>query len=405
MGLVVFLALLPGPGEAQPGPIRIGGAWPLTGSVAASGKDMLNAWQLYLDEVQHAIAGRSVEFIMEDTGGVPANTLTKVRKLVERDRVHVLVGGGLLASEGYAIRDYVDQTKTPLLFGVVSADDLTQRQRTPYMLRVGWASSQPSHPFAEYVFNNFRYRRIAMVASDYAFGYEVTGGFHRRFEELGGCIVQKIWIPLGTPDHSPYLAQIRRDVDAVFANFPGVDAVRFIKQFDEFGLRGRIPLIGGGVVNDESLLRSMGDEAIGTITALHWSAALDRPEAKRFVDAYLAKYGTAPSYYAEALYSSGRWLEAAARRVRGNVENKDAFMDAVRKVELYNAPRGPLKMDKYQNPIQNVYVRRVDKVGGTLQNTVIYTFPSVSQFWNYKPEEFLANPVYSRDFPPIRPCR
>lgn len=404
-GLLVLLALPSGAGQAQTGPIRIGATWPLTGPIAASGKDMLNGWELYLNDVKNNIGGRPVEFIMEDSGGVPANTLTKVRKLVERDHVHLLVGAGLLASEGYAVRDYIVQAQTPLLFGVVSADDLTQRLRAPYLLRLGWTSSQPSHPFADYIFGNYKYRRIAMIANDYAFSYEVTGGFHRRFEELGGCIVQKIWVPLNTPDHSPYVAQIRRDVDAVFANFVGADVIRFVKQYDEFGLKGRLPLIGGGVLSDESLLRSMGDEAIGNITALHWSAALDRSQAKEFAAAYTAKYGTAPSYYAEALYSTGRWLEAAARRVRGNVENKDAFMDAVRKVELYNAPRGPLRMDPYQNPIQNIYIRRVDRVGGTLVNSVIYTFPAISQFGSYKPEEFLANPVYGRDYPPLRPCK
>ncbi len=411
MVLIVILALIwmPAGSFAQQGPIKIGAAWPLTGTVAASGKDMLNGFELFLDETgasppYRTIAGRKIEFIMEDTAGIPTNTLTKVRKLVEHDRVHVLIGGGLLASEGYAIRDYIDRAKVVLLIGVVSADDLTQRQRSPYIIRVGWTSSQPSHMFAEYVFSTLRYRKLAMIADDYAFGYEVTAGFQRRFEELGGCIVQKVWNPLGTPDFSPYLSQLRRDTDAIFAIEVGADAIRFMKQYQEFGLKGRLPLIGGGVLTDESLLRSMGDEAIGTITALHWSAALDTPAAKRFVEAYTRKYGTAPSYYAEALYSTGRWLEAAARRIRGNVEDKQALLEAVRKVEIFSAPRGPLHLDKYQNVIQNVYIRRVERVGGTLQNVVIQAYPNVSQFGTYDPEKFLQQPVYSRDFPPLKPC-
>jgi len=407
-GLLLFIALLPlllpTESSGQQPPIKIGAAWPLTGAVAASGKDMLNGFELYLDSVGRTMSGRKVEFIMEDTAGVPANALTKARKLVEKDRVHVMMIG-LLATEGYAVRDYVTRFKAVTLFPVVAADDLTQRTGSPYIIRTGWASSQPSHPFAEYVYNTLRYRRVAAVASDYAFGYEVVGGFQRRFEDLGGCIVQKVWIPLGSPDHSPYLATVRRDVDAVFGLFPGADAIRFMKQYEEFGLKARLPLIGGGVLTDESLLRSMGDEAIGTITALQWSAALDTPAAKRFVDAYKARYGTAPSYYAETLYTTGRWLDVALRRIRGNIENKEAFMEALRKVEFFDAPRGPIKLDKYLNPIHNIYVRRVDKVAGTLQNTVIYTYPNVSQFWTYPPEEFLKQPVYSRDFPPLRPCR
>jgi len=402
--VTLALILMPAGSIAQQGPIKIGAAWPLTGTVAASGKDMLNGFSLFLDEIGHTMGDRKIEFIMEDTAGVPTNTLTKVRKLVEHDRVHVMIGGGLLASEGYAIRDYIDRNKVILLIGVVSADDLTQRQRSPYIVRVGWTSSQPSHMFAEYVYSTLNYRKLAMIAADYAFGYEVTGGFQKRYEELGGCIVQKVWSPLDAADFSPYLSQLRRDVDAIFALEVGVGAVRFMKQYQEFGLKGRLPLIGGGVLTDESLLRSMGDEAIGTITTLHWSAALDTPAAKRFIDAYTSRYGTAPSYYAEALYTTGRWLEAAVRRTRGNVENKEALLDAIRKVEIFSAPRGPVRLDKYQNVIQNVYVRRVEKVGGTLKNVVIFSYPNVSQFGKYDPDKFLQQPVYSRDFPPLKPC-
>ncbi len=404
--LIVALALfsMPAGSMAQQGPIKIGAAWPLSGTVAASGRDMLDGFALFLDEIGHTMSGRKVEFIMEDTAGVPANTLTKVRKLVEHDRVDILVGAGLLASELYAIRDYIDRNKVILLIGVASSDDITQRQRVPYIIRVGWTSSQPSHMFAEYVYSTLNYRKLAMIAADYAFGYEVTGGFQKRFEELGGCIVQKIWSPLDTADFSPYLSQLRKDVDAIFAIQVGAVAVRFMKQYQEFGFKGRFPLIGGGVLTDESLLRSMGDEAIGTITALHWSAALDTPAAKRFVDAFSSRYGTAPSYYAEALYSTGRWLEAAVRRINGNVENKQALLDAVRKVEIFSAPRGPLRLDKYQNVIQNVYVRRVEKVGGTLKNVVIFTYPNVSQFGKYDPVKFLQQPVYSRDYPPFKSC-
>jgi len=402
--LVITLGWASPQGSAQQGPIKIGAAWPLTGLVAASGKDMLNGFELYLDSINRTMSGRRVEFIMEDTAGVPANALTKTRKLVERDRVHVVMVG-LLATEGYAVRDYVTRFKAITLFPIVAADDLTQRVRSPYIIRTGWASSQPSHPFAEYVYNTLKFRKVAAIANDYAFGYEVVGGFQKAFEDLGGCVAQKIWNPLGTPDFGPFLAQLRRDVDAIFALEVGADAIRFMKQYEEFGLKARLPLIGGGVLTDESLLRSMGDEAIGTITALQWSAALGTDHARRLVDAYRARYGTVPSYYAESLYSTARWIDVAVRRIRGNVEDKTAFMNALKTVELFDAARGPIKLDKYNNPIHNVYVRRVEKVAGTLQNIVIYTFPNVSQFWKYDPEKFLQQPLYTRDFPPLSGCR
>jgi branched-chain amino acid transport system substrate-binding protein len=148
----------------------------------------------------------------------------------------------------------------------------------------------------------------------------------------------------------------------------------------------------------------MGDEAIGIVTALHYSAALDNPNNKKFVQAYEAKFNQVPSYYSMGAYVSGLVLKQATEAVNGDVENKEKFLAALRKVDLPNAPNGPMKLDEYGSPVQNIYVRKVEKVNGRLQNTVIHTFPNVSQFWTYKPEEFLKQPVYSRDYPPCKNC-
>src|SRR5262249_20580301 len=214
----------------------------------------------------------------------------------------------------------------------------------------------------------------------FAFGWEVAGGFHRTFEEAGGQVVQKLWPPLGTADFGPYLAQLRRDVDAVYAVFSGADALRFAKQFSEAGLKARLPLIGGGTFTDEHVLRTMGDEVLGVVTALHYSAALATPANKKFVQAYEAKFKQIPSYYSEGSYGAGVALKAALEATGGDIESADRFLGALRKVDLSDAPRGPMRFDDFGNPIQNIYVRKVERVGGRLQNTVIHTFPSVSQF-------------------------
>jgi branched-chain amino acid transport system substrate-binding protein len=280
-------------------PIRIGFLADITGTVAPSGRDMLDGFQLYLAERGSVIAGRPVQLIVEDAGGVPTNALTKARKMVEQDQVHILTAP-LLASEGYAVRDYVVERNVPTLFAVCSADDLTQRKRAPNLVRTGWSSSQPTHPFGEWVATVLKFKRIATIGSDYAFGYEVVGGFQRTFEGRGGQIVQKIWAPLGTPDFSPYVTQFRRDVDAVFAIPVGADVIRFVKAYRQYGLKDRVPLIGGGLLSDESLLRGMDPEdAAGVITPLMWSAALTTPQARKFVEAYTAKYHKDPSYYDE----------------------------------------------------------------------------------------------------------
>lgn len=406
-GIVLFIAvaLIVGSNGAAvsqgKGPIRIGFIAPTTGTFAANGRDMLNGFLLFWEEKGFTVAGRRVEIIHEDDAGVPANTLTKARKLVEQDRVHMLVGP-LTASSGYALRDYVHNGKIATIYPIVSADDITQRRRTPYIVRVGWTSSQPAHPFGEWVAKNLGYKRIATIAYDFAFGHEWVGGFQRTFEENGGRIVQKLWPPIGAPDYAPYLAQLRRDVDAVFAVFSGGDALRFLAQYQEFGLKDRIPLIGGGTLTDEHVLPQMGNEAVGIITALHYSAVLETPENRVFASAYARKYNRPPSYYSENSYTAGRFIYEALVAIRGNVEDKEKFLGALRKIRIPDAPRGPVYLDEFQNPVQNIYIRRVDR-RGILRNTVIFTYPKVSQFWKYNPEEYLKQPVYSRDYPPIKP--
>jgi branched-chain amino acid transport system substrate-binding protein len=149
----------------------------------------------------------------------------------------------------------------------------------------------------------------------------------------------------------------------------------------------------------------MGDEAIGIITTLHYSEALDNPANKKFKAAFEKKAGKIASYYSENPYDGARWIVEGIKAVSGNVEDRDRFLAALRKVEINDSPRGPMKMDADNNPIQNIYIRKVEKVGGRLQNTVIQTFPNVSQYWKYNREEFLKQPVYDRNFPPCRFCQ
>jgi branched-chain amino acid transport system substrate-binding protein len=202
--------LTPGPVPAQSGPIKIGFLAPLTGPFAQVGKDMVNGTELYLDEIGRQVGGRKIELIIEDDEAQPATALNKSRKLVEQDKVHVLTGGQL-ASIGYALQPYIDAQKIPATYPVIAADDITQRKPAKWIVRTGWSTSQPMHPFADWVLKNTKHRKIAAIGMDYAFGYETIGGFQQVFEEGGGQIVQKIWTPLNTNDFAPFLAQIRRD--------------------------------------------------------------------------------------------------------------------------------------------------------------------------------------------------
>jgi branched-chain amino acid transport system substrate-binding protein len=403
-GLLAACLLIPTPAPAQKGPIKIGMIVPQSGPLAANGKDMINGYEMFFEENKYRLAGREVKFIVEDDEGKPATGLTKIRGLVEGQGVH-LVTGPLSAGVGYAVAPYIDGKKVPALFPIVAGDDLTQRKRSRYIVRVGWAGSQPSHPFGKWVYDTLKYRRIAVIGYDFAFGWEVVAGFQRTFEEAGGQVVQKLWPPLGNADFAPYVSQLRRDVDAVFAQFSGADALRFAKQYAEAGLKGKLPLIAGGTTTDEHILRTMGDEALGIISPLHYSAALENAANKKFAQAYEARFKQTPSYYSEGTYVAGLVLKAALEATGGDIENVDRFLGALRKVDLSDMPRGPMRFDDYGNPIMNIYVRKVERVNGRLQNTVIHTFPNVSQFWTYKPEDFLKQPVYDRNNPPCKHCQ
>src|SRR5438552_9210844 len=313
MALLILLTLLLGAvggAPAQSGPIKIGFITDLTGPAAQAAKDMVNGITMYLDEIGSQMAGRKVELIVEDSQGRPDAAVTKLRKVVEHDRVQ-LVAGVLFGHIGYAMAPKVEEYKVPALFTVTAADDLTQRLKYRWVIRTGWASSQPSHPFGEYAARTLGHRKVAVIASDYAFAWEVVGGFQKTFEESGGQVVQKLCVPLGAMDLAPYISKLRRDVDAVFTMIAGASTLQFFKQYQDAGLTGRIALLGGGPAVDEALLPQMGDEALGVITPLIYSAALDTPINRRFVKEYRARFGKVPSYFSETNYTSGRWIHEA----------------------------------------------------------------------------------------------
>jgi branched-chain amino acid transport system substrate-binding protein len=397
--LAAIAAGLPPSSQAQPEPIRIGFLTVRSGALAAGGKQMEEGIQLFLKERDNTIAGRKVELVIADTGGNPAQAKTKVQELVERSKVHVVIGP-LAAFEAIAIDDYIRQTRTPTVSCSAAAEDLTQRKPNPWFVRTVGTSAQPNHALGEYAAKTLGYKRVAIIADDFAYGHETAAGFQRTFEDNGGKVVQRLLPPLNVPDYGSYIAQIKRDVDAVYAGFAGANGFRFLRQYREYGLK--LPVLGSMTTADEGILRQMGDEAIGVVSGGWYSAAIDSPENKRFVAAVNKEYGADPGYYTLGAYSAGALVEAAARALKGKVEDKDAFMKALRNPGTVHDPRGEWKLDEYGNPVMPAYIRKVERRGGKLVNTVVKTYPAVSQFWTYDPKQFLANPVYSRDFPPAK---
>lgn len=386
--------------------LRIGFLAPTTGIFAQIGKDMVDGFQMYLDEVKNDFAGAQVKFIVEDEQGKPDTAVTKARKLVLQDKVQAFVGG-LLASTGYALAP-VSTSESIYIIPVAASDDLTQRDagKFPYLIRTGWTSSQPSHPFGQWACDQ-GYKKIAAIGADYAFGYEVIGEFQKAFENCGGQIIQKLWPPLGTKDFGPYIPTLKQDADAIFTLMAGPMSLQFPKQLAAAG--SKKPVLGGGTSYDEFVLPAMGDEVLGHVSALQYSAALDTPKNAEFVKKYRAKYGKVPSYYSETNYTTALMIHEVLKRNNGKWPGGPEFIKQLSAMK-FDTVRGPVSFDDLRNPVQNIYIKKIErkKMFGydkdELWNTVIKTYPNVSQFGQFNRAEFLKQPVYSRDFPPCKFC-
>jgi branched-chain amino acid transport system substrate-binding protein len=402
-GAAAALTQFPAPAVAQATTFKLGLLTVKTGPLAQGGIQMEQGVLTYLKEKNYTLGGRKVDFISADTGGNPAGAKTKAQELVERDKVDVILGP-LAAFELYAINEYVQQVKMPTL-SLAAADNLTQRTPNPYLLRASATSSQAMQPMGHYAATELKLKRVVCIVEDFAFGYEQMGGFQAAFEKDGGCITKKLWPPIVTPDYTPYIAQIS-DCDGVCQGFAGSNPLRFMKQYATAGLK--YPVVTGETGADDALLKSFGDEAIGLVSCCPYT--LDNPiePNQRFVTNIMKSYNVIPGFYAAGLYVNCQVVDAGLKAVGGDASDKQKFMAALKAVSLTDTPRGPIKFDHLNNVIGNFYVRRIGtegaKYGLKLWNKTIHTYENVSQFWTWPEKDFLAHPVYSRNYPPLTKC-
>ncbi len=390
-------AALPMPAIAQNAPIRIGLLTVKTGPLAQGGIQMEQGTNLFLKDRNNTLAGRKVELIVGDTGGNPAGTKTKAQELIERDNVDIILGP-LAAFELLAITDYVAAHKTPIL-SLAAAEDMSQRKPNPYFVRASATSGQCMQPLADYAAKELKYKSVITISEDFAFGYEQMGGFQRVFEDAGGRVMKKLWPPIVTPDYTPYIAQLT-GVDAVVQGFAGSNPLKFMKQYKDAGMT--LPVLGGGTAGDDALLKSFGDEAVGLITASWYTSDLDTPSNKKFIEGMVRDTGAIPGQYAAGLYIGGMVAEAALQKTGGKTDDKEALIAAMRAVSLTDTPRGPFHFDHFGNVVGTIYIRRLERKDGKLVQTTIKTYPNVSQFWTFDEKWFLEQPVYSRDYPPLK---
>ena len=390
-------------GAASGEPIKIGFLAALSSVAAQSAQDMVDGHMLYWEQNDFQVAGRPVEVLVEDTAGDPDTALSKARLLVEQEEVDMLFGT-LFANEGLAVAEYIEDTGTPTFYATSSADDLTQRTPVANLLRpAGWSSSAPHHAFGEWVAQNRDCQNVYTIGSDYAFGHEVIGGFVNTFTDNGGNVQAQVWNPIGEADFSSYLTTILTEQpDCVFVLEVGAAAVRFHQAWNDFGLKDTgIEMYMGEVPADQSILRGIEppEIAVGQLSVGHYAEGWDNPATQAFIEAYDERYGVLASYYAVGQYTAAQWVAAAIEELGGDISSSEALIDAVKAIELDETPLGPVKLDELGNPIQTMFIREVQmRDDGRLWNVVVEEIPNVSQFYNYDQSEFLAQPVYSRDY-------
>jgi branched-chain amino acid transport system substrate-binding protein len=383
-------------------PVTIAFMAEMTGPRAQVGEDMATGFKMFLEEVNYTAAGRKIKLIVDDHGE-PNVAIPKVRRFISRDNVDV-IAGIFSTPVAYALVPLVTEAKVALVVSTVAADDLTQRKWTKSVVRVGPSISQVGHVAGHYAYHHLKWRRVAVLAYQHAFGQETVGAFQRVFEEEGGKVIQRIYCPRETLDFGPYVSKLKRDADGLFEVVTAAPALNFFKALKVTGLMDKMKVLSVLTAADESFLQQLGDNGLGVLTVNNFGAGLDNPEFVKFNEKVLKKTGRDLTGPLMDSYVAAKWIVRAIEAIKGDVENRDKFHEALQKVAMPDSPHGHLSLDGHGNATQDIYIRRVDKVKGRYQNTVIFTYPKVSQFWKYDPETYLKAPIYSDKNPPCRYC-
>ena len=373
-------------------PVKIGFLTSLSGVYAALGKDMRDGLNLYLDEIGHKAGGREIEVLVKNIqSNVVTLALDTAYQLVEKDKVDILAG---VVDSGcaYRLAGFAKEHEIPFVISNAGADDLTQRRANPFIIRASFSNSSGSHPLGVWAYDQ-GFRKAVAIGPANAAGYEHVGGLCRTFKQMGGEVVQELWTRLGTQDFKPLFAKIKPDVDVALVFFAGGDARRFVDQFADSGLKGKVVVVGKAMLVDRMVLSKQGQKAEGIVSVSHYSSLVDSPENAKFKKAFTTKYGRPPTLYAEQGYVTGMVIAEALKKSRGRVNGKE-FVRTMRSLEL-TAPRGKIRFDQYGAPVQTFFVRKVQRSGDQWQNVIVSSYPALSQFWTWSPQEFMAMPRYT----------
>ena len=361
------------------GTIKVGVVAEFSGPFADYGSQIEAGMKAYMKEHGDSVAGKKVELITRDTKG-PAPEVAKrlAEELITRDHVQFLAGFGLTPN-AMAVAPVVTQAKVPMVISNAATSSITTK--SPYITRVSMTIPQIAEPLAQWALKN-GIKQVYTVVADYGPGIDAETQFTKTFKEGGGEIVGSVRTPLQSPDFSAATQRVKdTKPQAVFVFLPaGQQGISFMKSFNERGLgQAGIKLIATGDITDDHVLEAMGDPTLGMITAFHYSAAHKSPENEAFLKAYAAandpKIG-APNFMAAAGYDTMHVIYEVAKKLSGNIDG-DKAMAAIKGMK-WTSPRGPVEIDPQTRDIdQTVYIRKVEKVNGKLENVEFDKIPNV----------------------------
>lgn len=378
----LLLLALPGASLAQGRPpVKVGLLLSYTGVLSVQAQDTTRGFELGLAKAGGKAGGRDVQVIKEDTEAKPDVGLTKIKKLLDRDRADFVIGP-VSSAVGLAIRNYVHEQGVPLIIPVAFTRALTAPPlASPAMFRLVETTDQSNFSMGSWMMKHTKHRKVIVMSSDFVAGRHSVEAFMAAYRAAGGEVVKEIYAPLGTADFAPYLAQAGSlKADAVYAWFAGADAIRFVKQYREYGLSDRLPLTGYNVLADDTILPAIGDTALGILSVGAYSATIDTPENKAFVRDYHERFRAWPSRYSETGFVAAQLIATVAESLGGDVSDRAKVRDALKRaMTKIKPPRGPMEFDAHQQVITPIYVMKVEKQGSQLVNAIVDRIPAVAQ--------------------------
>jgi branched-chain amino acid transport system substrate-binding protein len=346
--------------------VKIGLIVPMSGPFASTGRQIDAAVKLYMAQHGDTVAGKKIQVILKDDTNVPDTTKRLAQELIVKDHVSVLAGFGLTPL-ALAAAPLATQAKTPMI--VMAAATAMITEQSPYIVRSGFTLPQNTLGIARWAPKN-GIKKVVTLVADYGPGIDAQNSFKKVFESEGGSVVEQLRVPVANPDFSPFLQKVADlKPDALFIFVPSGAGAVFMKQFAERGLSKQgIKLIGTGDVVDDDILNGMGDVALGAVTSMHYTAALDNPENRAYVAAFeKANPGMRPNFHSVGAYDGMHLIYAALQATNGDT-NGDKLLAAM-KGQKWNSPRGPVELDpQTREMIQNVYITRTERVNGQLFN-------------------------------------